>query len=109
MVGFELWRKRKWFHYWQHFKLGKNTGDGSLQSKYWGLYFSRSDKPKTANPKRNKGNAKNGELALMSQGKKVVIDMSESIKNGSGRDMEQWILRLAVLYILFGENAMGMI
>ena len=42
-------------------------------------------------------------------GKKVVIDMSETIKNGTGRDMEQLLFRAMVVYCLFGETAVGLI
>lgn len=45
----------------------------------------------------------------MGDKKQVVIDMSESIKEKSGKDLEQWILRVAVLYMIFGEHAIGMI
>jgi hypothetical protein len=41
--------------------------------------------------------------------KQVVIDMSESIKNGTGRDMEQLLFRALVVYCLFGEQAVGLI
>ena len=41
--------------------------------------------------------------------KQVVIDMSESIKNGTGRDMEQLLFRAVVVYCIFGEKAVGLI
>ena len=37
-------------------------------------------------------------------GKQVVIDMSESVKNGTGKDMEQWLFRILVLYCLSGGD-----
>jgi hypothetical protein len=40
--------------------------------------------------------------------KQVVIDMSESIKSGTGKDAEQWLFRLLVLYCLFGEQAVSL-
>ena len=33
-------------------------------------------------------------------GKKVVIDMSESIKEKSGKDLEQWYFRILVIACL---------
>lgn len=36
----------------------------------------------------------------MSMNKQVVIDMSDKIKGGSGRDMEQWFWRVIVLALL---------
>jgi hypothetical protein len=42
-------------------------------------------------------------------GKKVIIDMSDTIKNGTGRDMEQMLFRAMVLYCLLGEQAVGLI
>ena len=41
--------------------------------------------------------------------KTSIINISEDMKSKSGKDMEQWILRVAVLYILFGEHAIGLI
>ena len=40
--------------------------------------------------------------------KQVVIDMSESIKEKSGKDLEQWFFRIVIMYLLFGEEAIGM-
>lgn len=37
---------------------------------------------------------------FMSKGKQVIIDMSETIKGSSGRDMEQWLFRIVVLGLL---------
>jgi len=37
-------------------------------------------------------------------GKQVVIDMSESVKNGTGKDMEQWALRLIVIWLISGGD-----
>ena len=42
-------------------------------------------------------------------GKQVVIDMSESVKNGTGKDMEQWFFRIVIMYLLFGQEAIGMV
>jgi hypothetical protein len=45
-------------------------------------------------------------------GKQVVIDMSESVKNGTGRDMEQLIMRIIILWLVSGgdiESIQGMI
>ena len=45
-------------------------------------------------------------------GKQVVIDMSESVKNGTGKDMEQWFFRIVILYCLSGgdiDSIMGMV
>jgi hypothetical protein len=109
VVGFKFWRITSRIRDWQHLKLGKDPGSNNDEPTNWWLFKCGSYKSKTANRLCNNANESNGELALMSQGKKVVIDMSESIKNGSGRDMEQWVLRLAVLYILFGESAVGLI
>ena len=41
-------------------------------------------------------------------GKQVVIDMSETIKEKSGKDLEQWFFRIVIMYLLFGEDAIGM-
>jgi len=37
-------------------------------------------------------------------GKQVVIDMSESVKNASGRDMEQLILRIIIIWLISGGD-----
>ena len=42
-------------------------------------------------------------------GKQVVIDMSESVKNGTGTDMEHWLVRLLVLYAVFGQEAISLV
>jgi len=36
--------------------------------------------------------------------KQVVIDMSEKVKNGTGKDMEQWLLRIIVLWLISGGD-----
>ena len=36
----------------------------------------------------------------MTKGKQIIIDMSESIKDKSGKDMEQWVFRIVVLALL---------
>ena len=41
--------------------------------------------------------------------KTSIINISEDMKSKSGKDLEQWLLRVAVLYILFGEHAIGLI
>tara|TARA_R100000781_G_scaffold114490_2_gene85439 strand:+ start:149 stop:289 length:141 start_codon:yes stop_codon:yes gene_type:complete len=41
--------------------------------------------------------------------KQVVIDMSESIKEKSGKDLEQWLFRIIIMYLLFGEEAVGLV
>ena len=41
--------------------------------------------------------------------KSTVINVNESITETTGKTTEQWLLRLVVLYLLFGEKAMGMI
>jgi hypothetical protein len=41
--------------------------------------------------------------------KSTVINVNESITETTGKTTEQWLLRLVVLYMLFGEKAMGMI
>ena len=42
-------------------------------------------------------------------GKQVVIDMSETIKEKSGKDLEQWFFRIVIMYLLFGEEAVSMV
>ncbi len=42
-------------------------------------------------------------------GKSIVINANETIQEASGRSLEQWLLRVCVMYLLFGEKAMGMI
>ena len=41
--------------------------------------------------------------------KSTVINVNESITETTGKTTEQWLLRLIVLYLLFGDKAMGMI
>jgi hypothetical protein len=41
--------------------------------------------------------------------KSTVINVNESITETTGKTTEQWLLRLVVLYLLFGDKAMGMI
>ena len=41
--------------------------------------------------------------------KSTVINVNESIQETTGKNMEQWLLRIVVLYLLFGDKAMGMI
>tara|TARA_R110000824_G_scaffold373566_2_gene563966 strand:+ start:1604 stop:1735 length:132 start_codon:yes stop_codon:yes gene_type:complete len=41
--------------------------------------------------------------------KSTVINVNESIQETTGKNMEQWLLRIVVLYLLFGDQAMGMI
>ena len=41
--------------------------------------------------------------------KSTVINVNESVQETTGKSMEQWLLRIIVLYLLFGDKAMGMI
>jgi hypothetical protein len=41
--------------------------------------------------------------------KSTVINVNESITETTGKTTEQWVVRLCVLYLLFGDKAMGMI
>jgi len=41
--------------------------------------------------------------------KSTVINVNESITATTGKTTEQWLLRIIVLYLLFGEKAMGMV
>ena len=41
--------------------------------------------------------------------KSTVINVNESVTESTGKSMEQWLLRIVVLYLLFGDNALGMI
>ena len=41
--------------------------------------------------------------------KSTVINVNESITETTGKTTEQWLLRIVVLYLLFGDKAMGMI
>tara|TARA_Y100000296_G_C4974582_1_gene157602 strand:+ start:80 stop:211 length:132 start_codon:yes stop_codon:yes gene_type:complete len=41
--------------------------------------------------------------------KSTVINVNESITETTGKTTEQWLLRLVVLYLLFGDKAMGMV
>ncbi len=41
--------------------------------------------------------------------KSTVINVNESVTESTGKSVEQWLLRIVVLYLLFGENAVGLI
>jgi hypothetical protein len=41
--------------------------------------------------------------------KSTVINVNESVQESTGKSMEQWLLRIVVMYLLFGDKAMGMI
>ena len=41
--------------------------------------------------------------------KSTVINVNESITETTGKTTEQWLLRIVVLYLLFGDKAMGLI
>ena len=41
--------------------------------------------------------------------KSTVINVNESVTEQTGKSMEQWLLRIVVMYLLFGDKAMGMI
>ena len=41
--------------------------------------------------------------------KSTVINVNESITQSTGKTTEQWLLRIIVLFLLFGEKAQGMI
>jgi hypothetical protein len=41
--------------------------------------------------------------------KSTVINVNESITETTGKTTEQWLLRLVVLYLLFGDKAQGMV
>ena len=41
--------------------------------------------------------------------KSTVINVNESITETTGKTTEQWLLRLVVLYLLFGDKAIGMV
>jgi hypothetical protein len=41
--------------------------------------------------------------------KSTVINVNEQVSETTGKSMEQWLLRIVVLYLLFGDKAMGMI
>ena len=42
-------------------------------------------------------------------GKNIVINANETVTTMSGRSLDAWLVRVCVLYLLFGEKAMGMI
>lgn len=44
-----------------------------------------------------------------SMDKSTVINVNESVTEQTGKSMEQWLLRIVVMYLLFGDKAMGMI
>ena len=41
--------------------------------------------------------------------KSIVINANETVTESTGKSMEQWLLRIVVMYLLFGDKAMGMI
>ena len=41
--------------------------------------------------------------------KSIVINANESVQTMSGRSLDAWLVRICVLYLLFGDKAMGMI
>ena len=41
--------------------------------------------------------------------KTIMIDTAEKVKESSGRDLEQLLIRAVILYLLFGEKAAGII
>jgi hypothetical protein len=41
--------------------------------------------------------------------KSTVINVNEQVSETTGKSMEQWLLRIVVLYLLFGDKAQGMI
>jgi hypothetical protein len=45
----------------------------------------------------------------MDGGKSIVINANETVQDMSGKSLEQWLLRVCVMYLLFGDRAMGMI
>ena len=40
---------------------------------------------------------------------KIMIETSDKVKDASGRDLEQLLIRAIILYLLFGEKAAGVI
>ena len=48
-------------------------------------------------------------IKWMEPGKNIVINANETVQDMSGKSLEQWLLRVCVMYLLFGEKAMGMI
>jgi len=42
-------------------------------------------------------------------GKNIVINANETVTTMSGRSLDAWLVRVCVLYLLFGDRAMGMI
>ncbi len=48
-------------------------------------------------------------LQVGSMDKSTVINVNESVTEQTGKSMEQWLLRIVVMYLLFGDKAMGMI
>ena len=45
----------------------------------------------------------------MTDGKSIVINANETVTESTGKSMEQWLLRIVVMYLLFGDKAMGMV
>ena len=41
--------------------------------------------------------------------KSIVINANETITQTTGKTTEQWLVRICVMYLLFGEKALGMI
>jgi hypothetical protein len=41
--------------------------------------------------------------------KSTVINVNESVQESTGRPLDAWLVRICVLYLLFGDKAMGMI
>ena len=41
--------------------------------------------------------------------KTIMIDTADKVKDASGRDLEQLLIRAVILYLLFGEKAAGII
>jgi len=41
--------------------------------------------------------------------KNIVINANETVTTMSGRSLDAWLVRVCVLYLLFGDRAMGMI
>ena len=39
----------------------------------------------------------------------MMMDTADKVKDASGRDLEQLLIRAIILYLLFGEQAAGII
>lgn len=46
---------------------------------------------------------------MTSNGKSIVINANETVTESTGKSMEQWLLRIVVMYLLFGDKAIGMV